>query len=219
MANLTNILNSDSCAVADALDRLGLTGVAPRIHRLTTTNKLVGPVRTVVLAPASAGKTTNHHLATSSLESARKGDVFVISNGARTDAAAWGGLLGRAGLRSGVAGVIIDGACRDIDELNELEFPVFARSATPCSARGRFVEVARDVDTTIGDIPVRSDDWVVADGSGVVFIPQDRLDEVEAAVAEILLAERKIKKSIQQGRPLTNVFDQQYETLTTANNA
>ena len=84
---------------------------------------------------------------------------------------------------------------------------------------GRFVEVAQNVEVKIGDISVRPDDWVVADGSGVVFIPQEKLDDVEAAVKEILLAESNIRQSIAQHQPLANVFDQKYETLTTATDA
>ena len=86
------------------------------------------------------------------------------------DAACWRGNLSLGAKLRQVAGVIVDGPARDIDEAREYDFPVFARTATSRTARGRIVEAATNAAITVGDVTVHPGDFVVADGSGVVFI-------------------------------------------------
>jgi len=83
-------------------------------------------------------------------------------------AAGWGGLLSLAARVRGIEGVVVDGPARDIDEAGALEFQVFARSATPVTARGRLVEIGWNVPVTIGGAAVAPGDLVLGDLSGPV---------------------------------------------------
>ena len=88
------------------------------------------------------------------------------------DAGSWGGILSLGAKLRGVAGVIADGPVRDVDEARQMDFPVFGRTATARTARNRIVEVGTDIPVTIGDVTVRPGDYVLADGSAVVFLAQ-----------------------------------------------
>ena len=134
------LLKLDTCALSDASDRLGLTTVVLGIAPMSPPAKIGGRVVTMKLVDRNfENSVTTTHLGTNAVEAARPGDVIVAQHG-RLDAAGWGGILSAAARTKGVAGVIVDGAARDIDEARELDFPVFARAAVPLTARGRIVE-------------------------------------------------------------------------------
>ena len=131
----------------------------------------------------------------------------------RTDAAGWGGILSAAAKTRGLAGVIVDGAARDIDESRELEFPIFARSATPMTARNRIVEESTNEPVIIGRIVVHPGDLVLADGSGVVFLAAAEAEEAIAGAEMIAGREALMKAAVLQGDPVTEVMGRDYEQM------
>lgn len=205
----------DTCAVSDALDSLGLAGAAPGLAPLWDGGRIAGPVHTVALRPVLEGMAppSGRHLGTTAIEAAGPGDVIVVANGGRTESGAWGGLLSAAAHARGVAGVVVDGACRDVDEAVELGFPVFARAATPVSARGRTIEEATDVPVLVAGVRVVPGDYVVADRSGVVFVAAGAADEVLAAAEGIAAREATMREEIVAGTPVTRVLDRRYEDM------
>lgn len=203
----------DSCVVSDAMDRLGVAGVAPGIMRLSTSAKLIGPVLTVRLETAD-GRLADRHLCTAAIEAAEPGDILVVEHRSRQDCAGWGGILSRAARVRKIAGVVVDGICRDIDESRELEFPVFARGTIPATARGRVIETDYNCAVTIGSIMVRPGDWVFGDGSGVVFIPKDRVQAVLDQAEQLAAREAALVKDIEAGIPVSKVMSRTYEHMT-----
>ena len=167
---LTRLARLDSCAVSDALDKLGLAGAAAGIHRLSTDRRISGRVVTVKLDRDAGQPVASRHLGTTAIEAAQPGDVIVVEQRTGIDAAGWGGVLSLGASLKGIAGVIIDGPTRDVDEARAHDFAVFARDHTARTARGRIVETGTNVPITVGDIPVAPGDFVVADGSAVVFV-------------------------------------------------
>src|SRR5712692_6093289 len=105
----------DSCAVSDALDKLGFQGAVTGIHRFSTERRIAGRVLTVKLGLDDGRPATGRHLSTAAIEAARPGDIIVIEQRTGVDAAAWGGNLSLGAKLRGVAGVIVDGPARDID--------------------------------------------------------------------------------------------------------
>ncbi|MGI8985709.1 MAG: RraA family protein [Nocardioidaceae bacterium] len=93
--------------------------------------KVVGFAATIQLAPLAGEARAASHIATKAVAAAGSTDVLVVANGGRGDVSCWGGLLSLGASRRGIRGVIVDGACRDVDEARELGFPVFARATTP----------------------------------------------------------------------------------------
>jgi 4-hydroxy-4-methyl-2-oxoglutarate aldolase len=203
----------DSCAVSDALDKLGLKGTVTGIHRLSTERRISGRVVTVKLVAAEGGTPASRHLATAAIEAAQAGDVIVVEQRTGIDAAGWGGTLSLGASLHAVAGVIVEGPARDVDESSAHDFPVFARDHTPRTARGRVVEAGTNVPITVGDVPVSGGDFVVADGSGVVFVKAAEIERVLEAAEAIADRERSMAESLRAGTPISEVMGKSYETM------
>ena len=202
----------DSCAVSDALDSLGLTGTVTGIHRLSTDRRIAGRVLTVKLDRAE-GRSNARHLCTAAIEAASPDDIIVVEQRTGIDAASWGGNLAIGATMRGVAGVIIDGPARDIDECRELDFPVFARDHTARTARGRIVEVATNEPITVGEITVSPGDYVVADANAVVFVAERDIDRVIDAATSIMERERAMAKALRDQTPISQVMGASYEQM------
>jgi|SRR5688572_14971127 len=210
---LSRLARLDSCVVSDALDKLGLTGVAAGLSRLSTDKKLAGQVLTVRLESAD-GRLADRHLCTAAIEAAEPGNILVIEHHSRADCAGWGGLLSRAATVRGIAGVIVDGLCRDIDESRDLGFTVFARGAIPATARGRIIETDFNCAITVGSIVVQPGDWVIADGSGVVFLGQESVGSILDQAEQLVAREASLLKDIEAGIPVSKVMSRTYEHMT-----
>ncbi|MFW6201161.1 MAG: RraA family protein [Gemmatimonadota bacterium] len=203
----------DTCLISDALDRLGISGVAPALRRVAGAGTVVAPVATIQLEPAD-GVRNARHLGTAVLDGLTAGEAIVVANGGRTEAGAWGGLLSRAARLCEAAGVLIDGAVRDVDEIDALGLPAFGRAVVPLSARGRFVETAHQEPVEVQGIRVAPGDLVVADGTGAAFIPRARSDEVLETAEELLAAERDMVRALEAGKAPSQVMAGNYEALT-----
>jgi 4-hydroxy-4-methyl-2-oxoglutarate aldolase len=203
----------DSCACSDAMDQLGLAGVARGIRPLTIARRVTGPVITVMLGPADKSATAGRHLGTAAIEAAQPGDVIVVAAGGRVEAAGWGGVLSLAAIIRGVSGVIVDGACRDVDECATLGMPVYALAAVPTTARGRQAEVDWNTAVDVAGVTIAPGDLVVADGSGVVFVPAGRAADVVAAAERIAAREAAMAGRLRAGQPASAVLSADYEEM------
>ena len=202
----------DSCAVSDALDKLGLKGSVTGIERFSTDRRIVGRVLTVKLDRAE-GRTTSRHLCTAAIEAANRGDIIVVEQRTGLDAASWGGNLSIGAQVKGVAGVIVEGPVRDLDDSRRLDFPVFARSHTARTARGRIVEVATNEPVTVGEVTVSPGDYVIADASAVVFVAQADIQRVLETAEAIMQREEAMAQAIRSGTPISQVMGTSYEHM------
>jgi len=202
----------DACAVSDALDKLGLRGAVAGIKRLTTLRRIAGRVHTVRM-DTDDGAPSTRHLGTTAIEAAAPGDIIVMEQRTGVDAACWGGNLSVGAKLRQVGGVIVDGPVRDIDEAREYDFPVFARDVTTRTARGRIREGATDVPISLGDVTVVPGDFVVADGSGVVFIAQSEVARVVETAEAIVAKERAMVAALKEGTSISVVMGQNYESM------
>jgi len=202
----------DSCVVADALDRLKLPGAVLGLQRVSTDHKLVGPVITVKLERAD-GRLAERHLCTGAIEAANPGDIIVVEHHARNDCAGWGGLLSYAARIRHVGGVIVDGMCRDVDDSRRMDFPVFARGVVPTTARGRVIETAFNTQVTVGSVIVNPHDWVIADGSGVVFLAHNDAALVLEEAERLTARETLLIAEIDKGTPVSQVMSAVYEHM------
>lgn len=209
----TRLAQLDSCAVSDALDKLGLKGVASGIERLATDRRISGRVVTVKLEADDGRPAASRHLGTTAVEAAQPGDVIVIEQRTGIDAASWGGNLSCAAQLRGVAGVIVDGPARDVDEAQGYGFPLFARSRTPHTARGRIVETGTNVPIIVSDVAVSPGDYVVADGTGIVFVAAREIEAVLEAAEAVAARERAMVAALREGVPVTQVMGKSYETM------
>ncbi len=195
----------DTCAVSDALDHFGLRGATTGVRPLWPCPKIAGRAVTVKVMPAGATP-PKAHLATLAIEAASAGDVIVVDNGGRTDVSSWGDILSNAARTKGLSGVVIDGACRDIDGSREAGFPVYGRAVVPVTARGRVVQESFNAPIEFVGVHVRPGDLVIADGSGVVIVANERAEEVIAAAERLAAKEAAMVEAVRSGRSVVEVM-------------
>lgn len=208
----------DVCSLSDAMDALGIVGVVDGLVPLWEGARLVGRAVTMKLAEGPAPPTaTPVHLGATAIGAASPGDVVVVDNGGRDTMGSWGGLLSAAAVRRGVAGVVTDGACRDVDEARELRFPIFGRRGAVRTARARVHEVSTNEPVTLGSVTVNPGDVVSADGSGIVVIPAGHVLRVVAKAEQLTARERSMLSALRSGIPAVDVLDGSYENALAAN--
>jgi regulator of RNase E activity RraA len=210
-ATVSRLSVLDTPTLSDALDQLGLPGAVFGLSPMTVQRRIVGRAMTVKLGPPVPGG-PKRHLGAGAIMAANAGDVIVIEHG-RTDVSGWGGLLSRGALVKSIAGVVIDGAFRDLDEGRELGFPIYARAAVPITARGRVAEHSFNHPISVCGVRVEPGDWVLADGSGVVFISHARATDIIAAAEAVFSREQLMVRDIEAGRPIGDVLGADYENM------
>jgi 4-hydroxy-4-methyl-2-oxoglutarate aldolase len=135
------------------------------------------------------------------LELAAPGDILVVDAGGTSDVIIMGGLMSRRAAHRRIAGAIVDGSVRDVDEIAAAGFPVFSRFV--CPRAGTTAEIG-EWQTTIccGRIPIHPGDWIVADRSGIVAVPAELLADVAAQAETIHWREQLIDEGLQAGMTL-----------------
>lgn len=211
--NVARLARLDCCAVSDALDRLGLHGVITGVPQRSGSGRIAGRAITVKLGlgPAKAGPP--RHLGTAAIEMGGPGNVIVVEQHTGIEAGSWGGLLSLGAKVRGIQGVIADGPVRDIDQAREMGFPVFSRSLTSYTARGRIVEIDTNVPVEIYSVSVSPGDYVVADRSSVIFIKAADIERVLEAAEDIFSREEAMARAIQSGVPIGEVMGGAYEHM------
>ncbi|MGQ1838660.1 RraA family protein [Kocuria turfanensis] len=195
---LERLARLDTTVLSDALDGLGLTPGTGELRAQWGSPRISGAVRTVALEPDPGGA-PGPHIATAAIAASGPGEVIVVANGGRTDVSCWGGLLSLGSMQRGIAGVIADGACRDVAEAQDYGFPVFSRGITPRTARGRLRQRSVGEPITVAGVAVAEGDLVVADDSGVVFVPRTRAEDVLERAESIVAREAAIAADIRGG--------------------
>ncbi|NYT05954.1 MAG: bifunctional hexulose-6-phosphate synthase/ribonuclease regulator [Methanomicrobiales archaeon] len=138
------------------------------------------------------------------IDMAREGDVIVINNDAATHIAPWGELATLSALNRGIAGVVIDGAVRDADDIRKMNYPVFAKAVVPNAGEPKGMGEINCEITCCGQ-EVRPGDWIVGDENGVVVIPRERAYEIARRAVEVEKTEDRIREEIRRGSTLSAV--------------
>jgi hypothetical protein len=100
--------------------------------------------------------------------------------------------------------------CRDVDESRECGLPIYGKVGVPITARSRILEIDWNVLVDIAGAP---GDLVLADASGVVFVPIARAEEVLAAAEQIAAKERLMAAEVDRGRSMAEVMGANYEAM------
>lgn len=196
-SSITDIYSMfDTSIVSDALDQHNIEGVITGISPTRPEHKTVGrahPMRFELLEEPE--ETTNFPYAM--LNELVEDRVLAI-DGVGPDISCWGGNASRLAENAGVNGLVIHGGFRDIREIREGSFPVFARQPTPKSGQGRIHIESIGDPIDIDGVAISSDDIIVADSTGVVVVPEEKAVDVaqtaEATLQEELLVEHKIER-------------------------
>lgn len=168
------------------------------VHRIVG-NHLAGPAVTVEVM---AGENGTIHRA---LSEAPSGSVLVIAAGGYVDRAVWGDILAQAALQRGIAGVVVDGAVRDIDALKRVGLPTWAKGTSAAGPHKGWVgRIGRAI--ACAGVVVEPNDVIVADGDGVAVIPAAEEAEIHAAAVERQLMEQEWSVRISRGETTTSVL-------------
>ena len=164
--------------LADVAGRRG--ALDGRIKALRPRMKLAGTALTVEVRP---GDNLMIHAA---IAMAKPGDVLVIDGKGDLSAALMGTIMMTACKQLGIAGVVIDGACRDSLEIDEMDYPVFSAGTNP---NGPTKNIGGRIGhpVSVGGVTVRSGDFVIGDGDGVVVVEREKIE------ALLPLAAKKVK--------------------------
>jgi 4-hydroxy-4-methyl-2-oxoglutarate aldolase len=187
-----------TAVVSDALDRLGVTGQALGIKRVSGTGVMCGPAFTVRYEMSGVdGGTVGDYI-----DDVVPGSVVLLANGGRCDMTVWGGLLSGVAVRRAIAGTVIDGVCRDADSMRALGYSMFARGCYMRTGKDRVRAQEIQSPVSFAGIRVRPGDLVVGDGDGVVLVPTEYVDATVTAVEEIRAVETAIAVAAASGQRL-----------------
>ena len=129
---------------------------------------------------------------------AQAGDVVAVDGGGRADAAILGDIVSGALARRGVVGVVVDGAVRDVEGIDEVGLPTFARGTHPATGSNEGPG-AINVPVQVGGVVVHPGDVVRGDASGVVVVPREHLDTVIAMTRTVEQREAAWRQAVAEG--------------------
>jgi len=182
--------------ISDAMHR---TGEVEGLIMVTPNVKLIGPALTVRTYPGDWAKPVE------AIDKAERGQVLVIDVGG-VGPAVWGELATHSAIQKGLAGVVINGAIRDVPEIVKLKFPAYAKIITPTAGEPKgFGEIG--VPVQVGKVRVFTGDWIVGDEDGLVVIPKERAVEVANRAMDVLERENRIREEIKEGGTLSSVME------------
>lgn len=190
----------------DQLDQKGfMTGVVPVLEDV----KMVGPAVTVRfdhIYRRDYDLAGGEHLLRA-IDESEPGSVIVLGSEVK-DLGTWGGLLSTASKAHGMAGAVLDQATRDIAEIRELGFPVFARTVNPSSYVFRLRTVSLNEPIECGGVLVHPGDVVAGDDDGVVVVPAVRGEEVLEMALEMEGGEAKMVAALREGHSIVQSLEE-----------
>ena len=196
--NLLRASKLDTTSLSDALDRLGIAGQCLGIKPLDHRFRLTGRAFTILYGPASTPPGTVGDY----IDDLEPDTVIVLDNGGRENATVWGDILTTVAHTRGIAGTVIDGACRDTHLSLSLGYPIFSRSYSMRTGKDRVQVEATQCTVNIGDARVNPGDILRGDSDGVIVIPKAHEDEVLRIAEEIDSTEGQILGAVHEGSKL-----------------
>ena len=190
---MTDYAELAALGVATVHEAAGRTGVVDLpLIRVVPGSRVAGPARTALCMPGD--NTMVHAL----VAHARPGDVLVLTTAQPAAVAFVGDLLATQAQAQGVAGILVDGAVRDLVELAELGLPIWTRFVRAQGATKGDVGKL-DVPVVVGGAEIRPGDLVVMDCDGAVVVPADRVDEMLPAARERAERETAVRQRYRDG--------------------
>lgn len=196
-----------SALVCDALDSLGIRSsfLGPQIRPLWPSAPFAGRAVTLECRPAAEIQGEPYGVLFRALAVPRPDSVLVIAAGDHRSGV-WGELLSVAARARGIVGVVTDGLVRDLSAIEQLGFPVHAIGVSPLDSAGRQDFAELETAIRIGEVEIRSGDWVVADELGAVSIPATAVIAAVELATDKHRGERTVRTELERGEDLGSVF-------------
>jgi regulator of RNase E activity RraA len=189
---------------SDALDELGIEGVVSGLPRRSGEGRCAGFAMT---AHAEVGPLNGFELKDFGqdrmIAAAGPTEVLVVDAGG-AEVSAMGGIVALSAHKKGIEAVVIDGACRDIDDIRKAGLWVASRHVTPRTGKRRVRLGAFGEPIVLAGVPVRRGDLVVGDATGLVVVPRERLDAVLAIAERVNSSDARLESAVAQGESLSD---------------
>jgi 4-hydroxy-4-methyl-2-oxoglutarate aldolase len=192
---------SASCVFADSQYRQGVmdSEIKPPFRA-----KAVGQALTVQLSPGDLVDPLK------ALEMGQPGDIIVVDAGGDRQISVCGGLMGGLAKNRGIRGMIVDGAGRDIDELEDIGWPIWTRAITARGTHTMFSERREELSINVpiqcGGVPVNPGDFIIADTIGVTVVPIARASEVLVKAREQADREQRTREWVAKGKTIEDLL-------------
>jgi 4-hydroxy-4-methyl-2-oxoglutarate aldolase len=190
--------DSVTCAISDCMGRFN--AMTSDMKAIFEGIRVIGTALTV--------KTFASDLAAAfkAIDIAMAGDIVVIDSHGSINSAFWGENMTMSALNRGVVAAVVDGACRDVEELRKLRFPVICKGVVPnVAAVSGYGEV--NVPIQCGGVPVFPGDLVVIDGNGVVVVPQRDAGVILEKTRQLLETEHLLQEKIKAGATIGELIN------------
>jgi 4-hydroxy-4-methyl-2-oxoglutarate aldolase len=196
---VTRLRELPTAAISDALDQAGIEGALHGLAPLGDGFRAAGPAFTVRYAPidGTAAGTVGDFL-----DDVPPGAVIVIDNGGRTDVTVWGGIMTQIAAVRGIAGTVINGACRDVSVCLAQGYPLFSRGRYMRTGKDRVRLAAIGEPVTVSGIEIHPGTLVCADADGVVAVPAAEAGLITENAERIEHTEAGIVAAVRAGRTL-----------------
>jgi regulator of RNase E activity RraA len=177
--------------ISDCMSRMSAGG--SRLRPMHKSGYLAGPALTVKTRP---GDNLMIHKA---LTLAQAGDVIVVDAGGDLSNSLFGEIMVATAVKIGVAGVVLNGAVRDSEEIGQGEFPLYAAGVTH---RGPYKDGPGEVNVPIAidGMVIHPGDLILGDADGLLCVPFDEVDEILAATHKKMALEKQMLADIEAGK-------------------
>ena len=190
-----------SSAIHDVMVAEGLVNfVLPRtIRPLTRSQRVGGPVYTFSGRRDDQASPHDTYLAWTELLGYVPSQHVLVSQPNDDELAFMGELSAEVLQRRGVLGYITDGGCRDVEVIQKSGFPVYCRYYTPTDIIGRWLPEKLGDPIRIGDVDIRTGDYLLADTDGVIVLPAQNIEKLVKKTEVVINSENKVRIAILEG--------------------
>ncbi len=204
----------NSSLISDVLDGMGIRNQCMElgIRPVYPCAIVVGRAHTMLMVEIHEPEQDTFKLQLEGIDALKKDDIMVVSSNGSSSAALWGELLSTAAKCRGASGAVIDGLARDIKQIEEMKFPVFAAGIRPISSKGRVVAIGYGCRIRCGGVNVEEGDLVVGDFDGITVVPDTAIEEAVERALERASNEKKTRKELLAGSTLSAVYSK-YGTI------
>jgi regulator of RNase E activity RraA len=203
-----------SSLLSDVLDGMGIRNqcMSQGIRPVYPGAKVVGWAHTMLMVDQHVPEQDTFKLQLEGIDSLKGDDLMVVASNGSTSAALWGELLSTAARCRGATGAVIDGLARDISQIEETKFPVFAAGIRPISSKGRVVALGYGCRIKCGGVIVEEGDLIIGDVDGITVVPETVVEEAVGRALTRVNSERVTRKELLTGAKLGEVYAK-YGTL------
>lgn len=210
-------LNDATGTISDILDARGIRGTIPasRLRQTILDTKIVGRAVTVrnspqVLDPFQAVQQNENMMCeVEAIHQADPGDVLVIQG--IEDVSNMGGIMASTAARQKIRGAVVDGGVRDVGHSRKIGFPIWSKDVSPITGKWRAITQEINGPVEVFGITVHAGDLVVADETGICFVPQAMIVEVLEACEQADAKELDWLAKLEAGLPIPDLVQRIFQ--------